>query len=221
MRGRCGTERVAIDWVAVQAIATAVLVLTSLGAIGYAGLQLKHEREYRAVANLEKQLTFFLGDGFGGARRRLALARLVKLDGPEATPETFALAPWQLEDPPVSAFEVLDFYEHLALLVKKGHLDLYDVWHTFYEWAQPVYADMQPLIESEDSPYRDHYSDLRRMIRRMDDIQLKKMHARKANHWALWTADRIIEHYRYELEAGGAPRLIWRQRPGAAKRDVA
>ncbi len=48
----------------------------------------------------------------------------------------------------MSAFEVLDFYEHLALLVKKGHLDLYDVWHTFYEWAQPVYVDMQALIES-------------------------------------------------------------------------
>lgn len=209
------------DWVAVQAIATSVLVLTSLGAIGYAGLQLKHEREYRAVANLEKQLAFFLGEGFTSARRRLALSRLVKAEEHGAAPDTYALASWQLDDPPVSAFEVLDFYEHLALLVKKGHLDLYDVWHTFYEWAQPVYADMQQLIESDESPARDHYNDLRRMVRSMDDLQLKKMHARKANHWALWTADRIIEHYRYELEAGAAPRLIWRQRPALGKQDVA
>ena len=179
-------------WVAVQALGTLALVATSVGAIGYAGLQLRHEREYRSVANLEKQLSFFHSPGFVAARQKLAAARLG--DG--------QLRPWTVNDPPVSAFEVLDFYEHLALLVKKGHLELYDVWHTFYEWAQPVYVDMQPLIEDEESPFANHYADLRRMMRRMDSIQLRRMHARNANHWALWTPDRMIEHYQYELEVG-------------------
>ena len=192
----------AVDWVAVQGIATAILVLTSAGAIGYAGLQLRHEREYRSVANLEKQLSFFLSEGFTGARRRLAQARLNENE----------LVPWDVDDPPVSAFEVLDFYEHLSLLVKKGHLDLYDVWHTFYEWAQPVYVDMQPLIESPESSYADHYNDLQKMMRSMDEIQISKMQEQKTNHWALWTPERIIEHYRYELEAGGRPRRIRRRR---------
>lgn len=66
----------ATDWVAVQAVATVVLVLTSAGAIGYAGLQLRHERAYRTVDNLEKQLSFFLSDKFVGVRRRLAESRL-------------------------------------------------------------------------------------------------------------------------------------------------
>jgi hypothetical protein len=127
------------------------------------------------------------------------------------------LQTWELDSPPVSAFEILDFYEHLALLVKKGHLDIYDVWHTFYEWAQPVYVDMQALIESPDSMYADHYNDLQRMMRRMDEIQLARMHRKKANHWALWTPDRIIEHYKYELESGGRPRRSRR----AAAREVA
>ena len=194
-----------VDWMMVQAVANSTLVLTSAGAIGYAGLQLRHEREYRSVANLEKQLSFFLSDGFVGARRRLAQARL---------DEEYhsSLVDWELDSPPVSAFEVLDFYEHLSLLVKKGHLDLYDVWHTFYEWAQPVYVDMQPLIESPESSYADHYNDLQRMMRRMDEIQLARMEKQKANHWALWTPDRIIEHYRYELEAGGRPRRLRRNR---------
>ncbi len=200
-----------VDWNAVQAIATSMLVTTSIGAIAYAGLQLKHERDYRSVANLEKQLSFFLSDNFVGARRRLAQARL-DLDGEEAT-----LVAWELEQPPVTVFEVLDFYEHLALLVKKGHLDLYDVWHTFYEWAQPVYVDMQGLIESADSMYSDHYDDLQAMMRKMDELQLKRMHAKNANHWALWTPDRIIDHYRYELESGGRPRRSRR----AAAREVA
>jgi hypothetical protein len=182
-------------------MATAVLVVTSAGAIAYAALQLRHEREYRAVENLEKQLSFFLSDKFVAVRRRLAESRL---DGT-------GLKAWTLEDPPVSAFEVLDFYEHLSLLVKKGHLDLYDVWHTFYEWAQPVYVDMQSLIESEESAYAQHYRDLRRMIRRMDEIQMAKMKTQKGEHWALWTPDRIIEHYKYELEAGGRPRRIRRR----------
>jgi hypothetical protein len=182
-------------------MATVALVVTSAGAIAYAGLQLRHEREYRAVENLEKQLSFFLSDKFVAVRRRLAEARL----------DETGLKAWTLDEPPVSAFEVLDFYEHLSLLVKKGHLDLYDVWHTFYEWAQPVYVDMQPLIESEESAYAQHYSDLRRMIRRMDEIQMAKMQTQKGEHWALWTPDRIIEHYKYELEAGGRPRSIRRR----------
>lgn len=184
-----------MNWTEVEAIANSFLVLTSASAIGYAGLQLKHERQYRSVANLEKQLGFFQSETFVATRRRLAHERLSE-DG-------LSLRDWDLDEPPVSAFEVLDFYEHIGLLVKKGHLDVYDVWHTFYEWAQPVYVDMQKVIESDESAYADHYSDLRTLMRGMDDIQLKRMHANNANHWALWTPERILSHYRYETEIAG------------------
>lgn len=207
---RNGTERtrvMAVNWEAVQALANVVLVLTSAGAIGYAGLQLRHEREYRSVNNLEKQLSFFLSDSFAAARRRLAETRT---DGEK-------LRPWTVDEPPVTAFEVLDFYEHLGLLVKKGHLDVYDVWHTFYEWAQPVFVDLQPLMESPDSAYADQYSDLRKLMRRMDAIQLKRMHVRNANHWALWTPERILDYYRYELEVGAQER---RERRAKLRADV-
>jgi len=203
-----------VDWVAMQAIATSILVFTSVGAIAYAGLQLRHEREYRSVANLEKQLAFFLSESFVAARRRLAVARL------DLTGSARVMQTWELDSPPVSAFEVLDFYEHLALLVKKGHLDLYDVWHTFYEWAQPVYVDMQQLIESPDSMYADQYNDLQRMMRQMDEIQLKRMHQQNANHWVLWTPERIVEHYRYELESGGRPRRSRRAEAREMAREV-
>ncbi len=186
-----------VNWTEIEALANTCLVLTSAGAIGYAGLQLRHEREYRSVVNLEKQLGYFQTEAFTAARRRLAKDRL--------TEDCKELRAWEIDDAPVSAFEVLDFYEHVGLLVKKGHLDVYDVWHTFYEWAQPVYVDMQPLIESEESAYRDHYSDLRKLMRQMDDIQLGRMYEKNsnANHWALWTPDRILAHYGYELEAAG------------------
>ena len=204
-----------INWQAVEGVSTSILVLTSAGAIAYAGLQLRHERAYRAVENLEKQLGFFLSENFVAARRRLAVAR------PETGSEATTLKPWELDCPPVSAFEVLDFYEHLSLLVKKGHLDVYDVWHTFYEWAQPVYVDMQPLIELPESMYFDHYNDLQRLMQQMDEIQQRRMQMQKANHWALWTPDRIIEHYRYELESGGRPRRSRRAAAREMAREVA
>ena len=64
-----------VDWNEVQALATSILVMTSVGAIGYAGLQLRHERAYRSVANLEKQLAVFQGESFVAARKRLAMDR--------------------------------------------------------------------------------------------------------------------------------------------------
>ena len=197
-----------MNWEAIQAVSNLALVLTSGGAIGYAGLQLRHEREYRAVTNLEKQLSFFLSDPFVAARRRLAESRT---DGRD-------LCSWSLDDPPIAAFEVLDFYEHLGLLVKKGHLDIYDVWHTFYEWAQPVYVDLQSLIEGDESGFSDQYSDLRTLVRNMDEIQLKRMHAQNANHWALWTPERILDYYQYELESGKQTNRSRRRR---SKRTIA
>jgi hypothetical protein len=202
-----------VNWVEVQAIANSVLVITSGGAIGYAGLQISNERKYRSVSNLEKQLSFFLSEPFALARKQLAQDRV----------NDAGLVAWELHDPPVSAFEVLDFYEHVGLLVKKGHLDVYDVWHTFYEWAQPVYVDLQSLIEDPESSYSDHYSDLRKLMRAMDEIQLGRMHKQNANHWALWTPERILEHYKYELETGGRRRRmnrLQRKQEARAKADA-
>ncbi|RXH57473.1 hypothetical protein [Granulicella sibirica] len=197
-----------IDWNELQAISTTILVLTSAGAIGYAALQLRQEREYRSVSNLEKQLTVFHGEAFRAARKRLAVDRLVNEE----------LAELDRDVPPVSALEVLDFYDHIGLLVKKGHLEVYDVWHTFYEWAQPVYVDMRPLIEDEDSAFIDHYTDLRRLMRQMDELQISRMHGKNANHWALWTPDRIIDHYKYEIESGG--RIARRTRKKAPEQNL-
>jgi len=186
----------AVNWMEVQALATAALVATSTGAIVYAGMQLRHEREYRNILNLEKHLSFFLSAPFAAARQRMAGDRV--LDG--------KLLEFHKEKPPASVFEVLDFYEHLGMLVRKGHLNVDDVWHTFYEWAQPVYADVKPMIEDYDSPYLEQYPDLRRLMHGMDGIQRRVMSRQKVEHWTLWTPERILKHYEEELGAREAHR---------------
>ncbi len=210
-----------IDWQETTALATFGLVLTSFGAILYASKQLHNERNYRQMANLERQLSFFLSEGFLLARRKLAEDRLVRDDQPDKEDPTEhrspagermtdrRLKPLDPEDPPLSVFEVLDFYEHVALLVKKDHLDVYDVWHTFYEWLQPVYFDMKSILENENGQWTDHYSDLRKLMGRLESIQRTRMirRGRKA-HKKLWTEKRIVEHYEYEIQVGGRPRRI-------------
>lgn len=198
------------NWTEAEAIASAFLVLTSLGGIFYAGVQLRHERQYRAVSNLEKQLAYFHSTKFREARRRLAQERL------NDRGELLALVS---SEPPLAAFEVLDFYEHLGLLIKKGHLEIYDVWHTFYEWAQPVYADMRRILEDRSNEWADHYSDLRRIMHGMDRIQRDRMRKRRDQHVKLWSDDRICEHYQYELEATGEYVPARRSRRLSRRRD--
>ncbi|HEY0758050.1 MAG TPA: hypothetical protein VGD59_02210 [Acidisarcina sp.] len=192
-----------MDWQETTALATFGLVISSFAAILYASKQLHHERAYRQMANLERQLTLFLSERFSGARGRLAEDRLEESRSLEAT-----LKPLNAKNPPMSVFEVLDFYEHIALLIKKDHLDIYDVWHTFYEWLQPVYFDLLPILDDKDGQWFYHYSDLCRMMTQLDTLQKTKMTGTgRSARQALWTAERIVAHYKYELELGRGRRV--------------
>jgi len=197
-----------MNWQESTAIATFGLLLSSLGAILYASKQLHHERNYRQMANLERQLTFFLSERFLRARRRLAEDRLDYSSNAGTAGGEAALQALNKKKPPMSVFEVLDFYEHLALLIKKGHLDIYDVWHTFYEWLQPVYFDLLPILEDKEGQWYYHYSDLCRLMSRLDTLQKTRMVAtNRGAHQALWTAERIVAHYQYDLELGKGRRI--------------
>ncbi|HEY0795469.1 MAG TPA: hypothetical protein VGD64_06785 [Acidisarcina sp.] len=184
-----------MNWQETTAVATFGLVLSSFGAILYASKQLHHERAYRQMANLERQLTFFLSERFLLARSRLAQDRLA-----EDRLEGMALKPLDPRNPPMSVFEILDFYEHVALLIKKDHLDIYDVWHTFYEWLQPVYFDLLPILDDKEGQWYYHYSDLCRLMGQLDALQKTKMvGTERTARQAIWTAERIVAHYKYEL----------------------
>jgi hypothetical protein len=67
------------------------------------------------------------------------------------------------------------------------------------------------MIEDHDSPYMEHYLDLRRLLGGMDTIQRQHMKNQKAEHWTLWTPERILAHYKYEIEVGGHPRRARRE----------
>ena len=134
----------ATSWDAVTAfetwavfLATAGLIGTGVWALRSAAKQINIQRELARIDNLEKQLFFFESEPFTRVKPALASART----------QANGYIPLGVDDPPASMYESLNFFEHVGLLVKLGHLRARDVWHTFAYWAVPLYYDSRRLIE--------------------------------------------------------------------------
>ena len=86
------------------------------------------------------------------ARFNQSIDLLFKLDGDFFGPAKKlqrAKAAIDLQNGRYSEVEpILDFFETMALLVRRGALDKEMVWHTFYYWAEHYYAAAYPHIEA-------------------------------------------------------------------------
>jgi hypothetical protein len=176
-----------IDWGAVTAVSTAALVLTGVGAIFFVYRQIENERVYRRIENLEEQLRRFDTNPLAEHRKKLAEARLdsshTKLRNLDA------------EYPPTNSYEILNFFEHIAFLVDKGHLDMYDVWHSFDYWATAYYFDLRSVIEVEQRDDASSYCDFVKLIAQLRSIQIKE-----AGRENTWVGDELVGFYASELE---------------------
>jgi hypothetical protein len=176
-----------INWGAVTAVSTAALVVTGAGAIYFAYRQIENERVYRRIENLEEQLGRFDADPIANHRKTLAEARL---DASKAT-----LRSLDAEDPPVSTYEILNFFEHIAFLVDKGHLNVFDVWHTFDYWATAYYYDFRSVIEVEQRDDCSSYCDFVKLITQLREVQIKETGRENT-----WLPDELVGFYSSELE---------------------
>jgi len=176
-----------INWDAITAMSTVGLVLTGVGAIYFAYRQIENERVYRRIENLEEQLRRFDGAPIAEHRKRLAEGRLNA-----SRSELRSLDP---EDPPSCAYELLNFFEHVAFLTEKGHLDIYDVWHSFDYWATAYYFDLRPVIEAEQQDDSSSYCDFVTLISHLRPIEM-----REAGQLSTWVADELVNFYDSELE---------------------
>jgi len=100
------------------------------------------------------------------ARKQTQIQHLLQLDHEFSTNPLieyrFALAKKRLEnrnDDPFELYRLLDFFETIGLLVRRGFLDPHDVWNTFGYWILNLYKDAEDLIRElrEDDPatYKD------------------------------------------------------------------
>lgn len=77
---------------------------------------------------------------------------------------------------PLEAEPILDFFETMALLLRRGALDTEMVWHTFYYWIEHYYQALEPYIverQERDPLVWQDFIDLAKTVQRMQARRLK------------------------------------------------
>jgi hypothetical protein len=115
---------------------------------------------------------------------------------------------------PTEAQYLLNFFETIGLLVRRGYLDADDVWSSFGYWMFNVYADFREDIEQEQREDGSYYRDFCDLIEELTQIE---MHAGGRDDHP--SRDEILEFWRDEskLPIGTTPK---RRRPRRAKTTI-
>jgi hypothetical protein len=134
----------------VTAGATLAIAVTGAWALIYASRQLKQSREDEKVRHLVEFSKEFDSEPMVTWRRKVAESRL------------------QGEAFPDEAFRLLDFFETIGLLVRRGYLDEDDVWSMFSYWMFNIFADFREDVEQirrDDDVYYGDFCDLIERLR--------------------------------------------------------
>lgn len=138
----------------IGAVATAVIAVTGVWALVYASRQLKQSREIEMVKHLLDFIRDFDSDLMVKWRKTVAEKRLKKST-----------------DFPDEATRLLDFFETIGLLVRRGYLDEFDVWCTFSYWMFNIYHDFRDDIEQMQRDDKNSYSDSCELLERLRKIE--------------------------------------------------
>ena len=116
---------------------------------------------HRARFNQSVDLLFRLeGDFFSSAAKKLQRAKAAR-----------DLAAGE----PAEAEPILDFFETMALLLKRGALDEEMVWHTFFYWIDLYYAAAEPYIRARQARDPLFWKDLDGLATRVRRLQAKRL----------------------------------------------
>jgi len=169
--------------------ATFSLVVTGLAAVVFAWIQIGVQRGQTRIDNLEMLTQWFEGDRLRQVRQKLAIARITS---------SGKLKKLDLDDAPDAAIERLDFFEHVAFLVRRGHLRAYDVWHTFAHWIASMHADFKEYIAIEQVHDRTVYCDFTLLFNKLLTIE-----RREKGSGLHYDGDDLEGHYEYERALEG------------------
>ncbi|MGB9198924.1 MAG: hypothetical protein WCB53_18530 [Terriglobales bacterium] len=175
---------------ALTAAGTVALALIACIALVFTIVQLRTQRELARIDNLEKQLKYFESADFVAHRRALAKQRVGQ----------GRLKVLKDDDAPSEMYRVLDVFEHLGFLVRKGHLRDYDVWHSFGAWAIPIYYDCRRVIEYEQADDKTFYNDFLWLVSKLEKIERKEV-----GKFGIPSDDDLYAYHCDEI-GGGIPR---------------
>ncbi|HZZ16181.1 MAG TPA: hypothetical protein VFE08_09495 [Candidatus Sulfotelmatobacter sp.] len=177
------------------ALFTAVIACTGVWAVFYARSQLNQVRESERIQHLLRFIEQFEHPPMANYRKAVAEQRTRGVAYP---PE---------------AQEILNFFETISLLVRRGYLDVDDVWSSFAYWMFNVYADFRGDIEQEQREDESYYQDFCGLIE-----QLRKIEKEAGGRDEHPSQEDIIEFWRDELRTmAGAPVRKRRSRKAKAQ----
>src|SRR5712692_910795 len=78
------------------------------------------------------------------------------------------------EENPDELYPLLDFFETVGLLVRRGYLDESDVWSTFSYSVLILNADARQIIEQEQREDPTTYADFSSLVERLQRIEAEK-----------------------------------------------
>lgn len=179
-------------WESITALSTSVLALVTLLALGFTGWQIRDYRDEIRVQRLVEEVRVFESSDYVAIRRSLAKQRLDSAGN---------LKPLNAADPPREMYSLLDYYEHLGVLEKRGYLDADDVWEEFSYTLLNFYSDSKPVIEAEQRDDPNSYRNLDKLAVVVRAIDVRN-HGKHSNP----TGNEIKEFYKYEEnQPQGAP----------------
>jgi hypothetical protein len=178
---------------------TAIVAATGVWALAYASRQLKQARESEKMQHLLRFIEQFEHPPMANYRKAVAAQRI---KGTAYPPE---------------AQEILNFFETIGLLVRRGYLDVEDVWSSFAYWMFNVYGDFRDDIEQEQREDESYYQDFCSLVE-----MLRKIEKEEGGSDDRPSREDIIEFWKDELRTmTGAPVRRRRSRTAKARSETA
>ena len=135
------------------AVATILVALTGVAALRFAWSQLRQAHEQTKVQHLVQFDRQFSSEPFITYRCELAKKKLAG------------------KDEPSELYVILDFFETVGLLVRRGYLDPADVWSTFGYAVIILFADSREPVRDLQQDDPTNYSDFTSLAQRMREIE--------------------------------------------------
>ncbi len=104
------------------------------------------------------------------------------------------------EEDPDEMYPVLDFFETVGLLVRRGYLDESDVWNTFSYPVLILNADARQIIEQDQREDPTTYAEFTALVERLQRIEAEN-HGTSAHP----SKQEIEDYWKQELVGGTIP----------------
>jgi hypothetical protein len=174
-----------IGWDGLTALATAALATIGYRAATYARTQIDEFRREAKVGHLIELVNEFEREPMSGWRKRLAVDRL----------KNGRLRPLDIENPPTALHTVMNFFEHMGILLEGGYLELGGVSSEFHYWIFRIWADGSSVIAHEQRETPVYYQSFEKMKSRLEEFELSQGRAIEAP-----SSEEIESFYREEAD---------------------